>query len=514
LPGQAASAITGEATAQGQPPARALTWAKLESNIGAAPDQPGNPHTGLFQMGPDEWKANGGDPSERGQTSAEARVGVKSMAGSMDTAGAAVGGKAEDWQGYLVHQQGQAGGPALLKADPAANVVDALTPAYRGDRAKAEAAITANGGNANGTVGDFLGMVQAKYAKAEGTVSVPSGQAQSTDIRDNAASLLAQARATPDPFGGDDPQWHDMLESHVKARIGEIEYGQAQADRGAQQTLLSAAIGIPANGAAGNVTKPTDLGTLLKDPTFSAAWSTAKPQTQQSILQVLEHNARMEEPPLTQDAMSRYYGLLGERGRDPDAFLGENLADPELVKLLPSHLLFGLMQEQKSAEMKNAAEAQKGIKLQQSLSVVKPDLLAAGIAIPTDKDKGNDRAKTYDQFVGRFSEALNNWQAVNKKPPQDSDVRGVAQSLLTQGYQTGGGWFGNDTATRLFQAPDGGKGFYVAPPSADRAAIIRDWQTVHPGQPPTETQIRNVYTQSQLRKRPAQSAALPVAQSE
>jgi hypothetical protein len=162
--------IVKQASATGVPPVRALTWAKIESNVGAAADAPGNSHTGVYQMGPDEFAANGGQPGERGDTAAQVRVGVASIPKSMAVATSALGRPAQDWEGYMVHQQGAAGGPALLTAAPTTNVVDALAPAYGGSRTQAVLAVTSNGGSPTMTSGQFLGMWRAKYQDAQASV--------------------------------------------------------------------------------------------------------------------------------------------------------------------------------------------------------------------------------------------------------------------------------------------------------------------------------------------------------
>jgi hypothetical protein len=63
---------------------------------------------------------------------------------------------------YLAHQQGASGASHLL-GNPSANVVDALTPAYGGNRAAAARAVTVNGGNTRMTAGDFASKWTSKY---------------------------------------------------------------------------------------------------------------------------------------------------------------------------------------------------------------------------------------------------------------------------------------------------------------------------------------------------------------
>jgi hypothetical protein len=165
--------ITQRATARGIDPSVPLTVAKLESNSGQAPDAAGNSHQGVFQLGPDEWTSVGGTAANRNDKVAQAQLGTDFVAGAQKTASDALGRPAEGWETYVVHQQGRAGGPALLNAPPTQNAVDALAPAYNGDRARATRAITGNGGSPDMTAGQFLSLWQNKYAAASGG-SVPT----------------------------------------------------------------------------------------------------------------------------------------------------------------------------------------------------------------------------------------------------------------------------------------------------------------------------------------------------
>jgi hypothetical protein len=105
--------------------------ARFESNGNPAAVSKSKRYRGLFQY------PNGGDPDQdtvralgdlRRNENKLADLGVEPSASNL----------------YLMHQQGPAGGPALLTAAPGTNAVDALTPAYRGNRALARMAIAHN----------------------------------------------------------------------------------------------------------------------------------------------------------------------------------------------------------------------------------------------------------------------------------------------------------------------------------------------------------------------------------
>ena len=220
--GPASGAVQTAAVTAGVDPTQAQTVAHLESNGGAAKDRYGSTHTGVFQMGPDEFALNN-PGGTRGNVTDEATAGVNNLKRIQPIADAAVGGTAAPWQVYMVHQQGDAGGTALLKADPKKNVVDALAPAYNGNRDAASAAISGNGGNPDGTVGQFLNRWQGRYAEAEARVKAAGGTAGPAPFPDTAQmeqKILDQTRG--------DPELQKVALSQLHERLGIISAQRQQ----------------------------------------------------------------------------------------------------------------------------------------------------------------------------------------------------------------------------------------------------------------------------------------------
>lgn len=164
-------AIIDQANKSGVNPSVALTVAQIESHMGASPDTPGNSHKGVFQLGDKEWASIGGTEANRGDKVAQSQLGTQWVAGAQKAASDALGRPAEGWETYMVHQQGTEGGRALLTAPSGESAVDALTPAYKGNRAQATRAITNNGGSADMTAQQFTAMWQTRYAAASGQAS-------------------------------------------------------------------------------------------------------------------------------------------------------------------------------------------------------------------------------------------------------------------------------------------------------------------------------------------------------
>ena len=93
-----------------------------------------------------------------------------------------LGREPEGWEVYMIWQQGEGGGPALLKADPDAKAVDVIAPLYE-NRAKAESAIVGNGGTADMTVEEFRGVLRGMYEKrAAQTAAMLQGGDGSLDL--------------------------------------------------------------------------------------------------------------------------------------------------------------------------------------------------------------------------------------------------------------------------------------------------------------------------------------------
>ena len=134
---QIAQQIAGTAPIYGLSPGLALKTARMESDMGRDLGVLGN----IFQLNRANWRdMGGGDMSD---VNIQIDRGLKYLAHDQQIAAQALGRTPEDWEVYMVHQQGDAGGPALMKAAPDAKAVDVVAPFYR-DRATAERAIIAN----------------------------------------------------------------------------------------------------------------------------------------------------------------------------------------------------------------------------------------------------------------------------------------------------------------------------------------------------------------------------------
>lgn len=155
--GPVAQGLVQEARRQGVPESLVLKAAQVESGMGSNLGTRGN----VLQLGPQEWaQVGGGNMSD---PATQYRNGVAWLAKSQGEAKQALGRDPQDWESYVVHQQGQAGGSALLTANPGASAVDVLTPAHGGNRPEAQHAIIANGGSLDMTAGQFVDNIKNRF---------------------------------------------------------------------------------------------------------------------------------------------------------------------------------------------------------------------------------------------------------------------------------------------------------------------------------------------------------------
>lgn len=173
---KAAGANPQELTALG-------TIFQKESAGGANTKNPGGPSSqGWFQFHPDTFNRilPGGDINNPADQTKAALLLLRQDEKALSSAGLPTD------QGTLglAHQQGLGGATTLLSADPTWNAIDALTPAYGGNRAIARKAIVNNGGTPDMTAGQFVAKQRAFYggaapapapAGAQPSAAMPSG---------------------------------------------------------------------------------------------------------------------------------------------------------------------------------------------------------------------------------------------------------------------------------------------------------------------------------------------------
>ena len=297
-PGALTDKISAAAANQGISKGLALTVANIESGVGTVQNRPGSQYQGPFQMGDDAWAARGGTAANRGDQDAQVNLGVANVKHSQDVATQALGAPAADWQTYLVHQQGDAGGTALLRADPNASAAQVLAAAYGGSTNKATMALVCNGGRPDCTVQQFLQhwqqQYQAKEVGGDPTAADAPQQSRADYFRSNYATISDQARAQAMALHPDDPTFADLMVSRTQQRMGEAIQQQTLSYKADNDLVFQAA-----NGDLSRGTAPTSVDALAQtNPQVAAAWArmqVQQPQVAHEIAtRVLTANARPE----------------------------------------------------------------------------------------------------------------------------------------------------------------------------------------------------------------------------
>lgn len=156
-PAEYGNIVNSEATAAGIPADLLTSIVQIESGWNpTAVSSTGRVGLGQF----DEDTAAKYGVADRNDPAQSIRGVARAIADKRQMLAAKLGREPTAGEIYLTYQQGDAGGPALL-SNPDANAVDVLEPFYE-SRAIAEQAITANGGRADMTAGEFSRLWSGK----------------------------------------------------------------------------------------------------------------------------------------------------------------------------------------------------------------------------------------------------------------------------------------------------------------------------------------------------------------
>lgn len=331
---------------------------------------------------------------------------------------------------------------------------------------------------------DYVSKINAKVPQRDGTMPT------ALDIRAHLGAWIATGEKLSFQMHPDDPVFRDMVSTRIQSYVGQVATAQDAVQRQARSTIMTTLFGD-------GESKVTSLEQLLSTPAAKQAWSTMDGMQQTAVLGKIEANANKAKRTLTEESAGEYYRLKGLALSNPEDFVNTDLT--KHLKSMPDTLWHELVQEQTRMSTREARDAQKALNQQHALAVARPALLAAGVYDPRAK-AGSTKAATYDQFVGRYVQQLDQFIANNKRRPNDKELGEITNSLLTVGAQSGSGWLfgmGPDSKTRAFQVEPGQ--FYVPVPKAEKAKITDEWTRMR-GHPPTDAQVQQVYTISQMKK--------------
>lgn len=213
--------IAKSAAAHGATPAE-TSFLQREAFI----ESRGNPNAingrskGLFQFHDETFAGLGGtDIHDTDQQTAAALRGAQQNSRLLTQAGVPV----TDGNLYLMHQQGPAGGRALLTAAPETNAIQALAPAYGGNAVVATQAITRNGGTANMTAGQFVSMWQDRFGGGAGAGANTGATSSVADyLLMNKARLMADFRTRTEAAFPNDPYHQEQALQKYDRNLGQV----------------------------------------------------------------------------------------------------------------------------------------------------------------------------------------------------------------------------------------------------------------------------------------------------
>lgn len=168
------SIIRDAAHRYGLSPEMMLRIAQLESGLNPNAANPNSSARGVFQFltkpgGSWDQYGRGQDPLD---PAANADAAARFTKDNMNLLRTKLGREPAPWEVYLTHQQGSAGGPALLQ-NPNRPATEVLQAFYKDPTAP----ITANAGRANMTAGEFADLWRAKYEGSAPGVGKTGGSA-------------------------------------------------------------------------------------------------------------------------------------------------------------------------------------------------------------------------------------------------------------------------------------------------------------------------------------------------
>jgi len=200
--------IYNHALYYGVDPELALTTARIESDFGRSPDAPGSQYKGVFQLGNEEWRSMGGTDANRGDRATQINLGTALLSQRQQELADRLGRTPSNWEIYMAHQQGVSGVATMLE-NPNMNAAEAARLATGNSISLEEARkrVKGNGGDPDGTAGNFLRNWQAKYEHFKGQIGDTPAYAGVVRPRVGGRPYAAEgALAIPAPSGGELPE--------------------------------------------------------------------------------------------------------------------------------------------------------------------------------------------------------------------------------------------------------------------------------------------------------------------
>lgn len=278
-------------------------------------------------------------------------------------------------------------------------------------------------------------------------------------------SMMDDVEAEAKKVAPEDPQFLDNLRSRVTALYENKKKQERDDELFKTQKLDDAMLGTR------EFPPPTSLDELrAQNPEAADLYETLLPKNKTKYLNILAKNAK-DDPQMTEPRFRRLQELKGMAVNDPDKFMKTDL----MVEDLPRRNRGELMVMQRNLE-----QSVDKTQLTKGMASIRSLLNDAGIS------QARNPAE-FNEFTGSFLDAVKEFQAENKKKPNDQEYRDIAAKLLR--YEDPTAW--------IFK---GDRMFQTSVPDADRARIIGAFERAN-GRKPDDDEIRRMYIMKIYRER-------------
>lgn len=263
-----------------------------------------------------------------------------------------------------------------------------------------------------------------------------------------------------------DPQFVDATRSRITAQYNSMKQSKREFDIGNRNVISSSLMGELTPGGK----LPTTVEELTADPKAEAAWSQMDPRARQGYMKALERNARGDVR-MDENRFKRWNELKGLVQTNPLEFLDLDLTKEDLPIKTRQELV-----KQQLALTKNS---ETDPRITHALQVLKPMINGANLD-PTDKDR-------YNHFVGTLYDAMNLFQAENKRAPKGDEIQTMGARLMQE--QSSHWW---QSSQKYFERP--------VPDAVAKRIKLEPYWADHGVTEPNDEQIRRFYAAEQYQK--------------
>lgn len=228
---------------------------------------------------------------------------------------------------------------------------------------------------------------------------------------------IAEGQEKAKAYTKNDPLLADFVKQRIIADFNRSKGIQRDFDQRNEQLVAGA---LTTGNKEGILPKSIDELRLV-NPDVGAAWDSLKPTVQRRYMAAMAQNAKGEPTSWTEESLRGYQQLKGMAHDNPVEFLAHDVISDKLPNSAKRELI-NLQQR-----LKTQSDADP--RVNRAMSILTPDLRAAGIDKATDKD-------SYYQFIGSLQDQLDQFQKDHKKTPSMDEVRSIGAQLM-QAQATG-----------------------------------------------------------------------------